>query len=353
MRTKKRAHKSGLAPGSLVYADNKAITGDARITLFDFDEQHLVEKPIQKIEECLPFTKAPSVTWINVDSVHVPGVLEIFGTMMGFHPLMLEDILHTDQRPKYEDYGDYIFFVLKMLDFDANKNEIAIEQLSLVLGDNYLISFQERPGDPFDPIRERIRKSVGRIRKSRPDYTAYALMDTVVDGYFDELEKFGDKIEAVEAILASNPKPGTLRIIHELRRELIFLRKSVWPLREVIANMQRSESALIHDSTGLFLRDLHDHVIRVADSIDTYRDMLSSMQDVYLSSISNRTNEIMKVLTLFSSIFLPVTFITGIFGMNFRNFPELEWHYGLQATLAVMVLLGIGMYAFFKYKKWL
>ena len=342
-----------MAPGSLIYVGDKTTVGEARITLFDYDEQHLVEKTIHTIEECLPFTNTKSVTWVNVDSVHVPGLLETFGKVMGFHPLMLEDILHTDQRPKYEDYGDYIFFVLKILDYNPDKNAIAIEQLSLVLGENYLISFQERPGDPFDPLRERIRKSVGRIRKSRPDYTAYALMDSVVDGYFDVLEKIGDKIEAVEAILASNPKPDTLRMIHELRRELIFLRKSVWPLREVIASMQRSESPLIHATTELFLRDLHDHVIRVADSIDTYRDMLSSMQDVYLSSISNRTNEIMKMLTLFSSIFLPLTFITGVFGMNFHNFPELEWHYGLQITFALMVGLGIGMYIYFKHKKWL
>ncbi|TCV82872.1 magnesium/cobalt transporter CorA [Sulfurirhabdus autotrophica] len=353
MRPKKRAHKSGMSPGSLVYVGDKTAASDARIMLFDFDEHHVVEKPVHNIVDCLPFANAKSVTWINVDSVLLPGVLEAFGKVLNFHPLMLEDILHTDQRPKYEDYGDYIFFVLKMLDFDTIKNEITIEQLSLVLGENYLISFQERPGDSFEPLRERIRKSVGRIRKSRPDYTAYALMDLVVDGYFDVLEKIGDKIESVEAILASNPKTDTLRMIHELRRELIFLRKSVWPLREVIASMQRSESPLIHESTELFLRDLHDHVIRVADSIDTYRDMLSSMQDVYLSSISNRTNDIMKVLTLFSSIFLPLTFITGIFGMNFHNFPELEWRYGLQITFALMVLLGVGMYLYFRLKKWL
>jgi len=353
MRHKKRSRKSGLPPGSLVYVGDKPVEQNARITMFDFDEQHMLEKVVRHVEECLPFANASTVTWINVDSLQMPGVMEAFGKALNFHPLMLEDILHTDQRPKFEDYGDYIFFVLKMLDYDAGKNEIVIEQLSLVLGANYLISFQERPGDEFDALRERIRKSVGRIRKLGPDYMAYALMDSVVDHYFDVLEKIGDKIETVEAILASNPKPDTLRMIHELRRELIFLRKSVWPLREVIASMQRSDSPLIHESTELFLRDLHDHVIRVAEGIDTYRDMLSSMQDVYLSSISNRTNEIMKVLTLFSSIFLPLTFITGIFGMNFHNFPELEWHYGLQGTAVLMALLGVGMYLFFRRKKWL
>ena len=353
MRHKKRSHKTGLPPGSLVYVGDKLIEKNARITLFDFDEQHVVEKVIRQVDECLPFANAQTVTWINVDSLQMPGVMEAFGKTLDFHPLMLEDILHTDQRPKFEDYGDYIFFVLKMLDFDEAKNEIVIEQLSLVLGKNYVISFQERPGDEWDPLRERIRKSVGRIRKLGSDYTAYSLMDAVVDHYFRVLEKIGEKIETVEAILASNPRPDTLRMIHDLRRELIFLRKAVWPLREVVASMQRSDSPLIHESTELFLRDLHDHVIRVAEGVDTYRDMLSSMQDVYLSSISNRTNEIMKVLTLFSSVFLPLTFITGIFGMNFRNFPELEWHYGLQGTLGLMAMLGVGMFLLFKRKKWL
>lgn len=353
MRHKKHAHKSGMPPGTLVYAVDKPTTQDAQITLFDFDEQHVVETVVHDIAECVPFAHAQTVTWINVDDVQVKGVLEAFGSALGFHPLMLEDILHTDQRPKYEDYGAYIFLVLKMLDFDAVKNEITIEQLSLVLGENYIISFQERPGDMFDPLRERIRKNASRIRKSRADYTAYALMDSVVDRYFDVLEKIGDQIASLEVMLARNPNPDTLRSIHKLRQELIFLRKSVWPLRDVVSSMQRAESPLIHESTELFLRDLHDHVMRVTDSIDTYRDMLSSMQDVYLSSISNRTNEIMKVLTLFSSIFLPLTFIVGVFGMNFRNFPELNWPYGLQGTLLLMVLIGVGMYLFFKRKKWI
>ncbi len=353
MRHKKRAHNTGMPPGTLIYATDKPSTQNALITLFDFDEQHVIEKVIDDVEACLPFTNTQSVTWINVDDVQVNGVLGTFGQILGFHPLMLEDILHTDQRPKFEDYGEYIFIVLKMLDFDATKNEITIEQLSLVLGENYVISFQERPGDVFGPLRERIRKNASRIRKSKSDYATYALMDSVVDRYFDVLEKIGDKIEILEAVLAKNPKPDTLRSIHKLRQELIFLRKSVWPLRDVVSSMQRSESPLLHDSTELFLRDLHDHVIRVTDSIDTYRDMLSSMQDVYLSSISNRTNEIMKVLALFSSIFLPLTFIVGVFGMNFRKFPELDWPYGLQATMLAMILIGIGMYLFFKRRKWL
>ena len=346
-----RSHKpkSSILPTS---ADKPAIQ-PAQITLFDFDEQHVLENIVHNIEDCMPFINAQSVSWINVDDVQVPGVVDNFGKILKCHPLMLEDILHTEQRPKYEDYGEYIFIVLKMLDFDTSTNTITIEQLSLVLGEHYLISFQERPGDAFGHLRERIRKDSSRIRKSPTDYTAYALMDAVVDRYFDVLEHIGNKIEFLEALLAKQPKTDTLRSIHKLRRELIFLRKSVWPLRDVVASMQRAESPLIHESTELYLRDLHDHVIRVTDSIDTHRDMLSSMQDVYLSSISNRTNDIMKVLTLFSSIFLPLTLLAGIFGMNFRNFPGLDWTYGLHATVLLMVVVGVSMTLFFKYKKWI
>jgi magnesium transporter len=353
MSAKRIPRKSPRAPAALVHAGSQQVPADARITMFDFDEQHLIEKNLSKVEECMPFANASSVTWINVDSVRMPGVLDTFGKTLGFHPLMLEDILHTDQRPKFEDYGDYAYVVLKMLDLETTTGNVTIEQLSLVIGANYVISFQELPGDVFNGVRERIRKSVGRIRKLKSDYTAYALMDAIIDRYFDVLDKIGDKIEQVEIALAANPKPDTLRQIHDLRRELIFVRKSVWPLREVIASLQRSDSPLIHDTTGLYLRDLHDHVVRVTEGIDTYRDMLSGMQDVYLSSISNRSSEVMKVLTLFSSIFLPLTFITGVFGMNFHNFPELDWQFGFQGTVLLMLVMVIGMVTFFKYKKWL
>jgi magnesium transporter len=353
MKAKRLARKSGMPPGSLVYTGSKAAPTDAKITLFDFDEQHCTEKTLTKIEECLPFANASSVTWINVDALQIPGVLEASGKTLGLHPLVLEDILNTEQRPKYEDYGDYVYIVVKMLDMEGPDNQMTIEQLSLVVGANYVISFQERPGDVFNPVRERIRKGIGRIRKLRPDYTAYAIIDSVVDRYFDVIDFIGEKIENLETELVSNPKPDTLRRIHDLRRELIFVRKSVWPLREVIASMQRAGSDLIHESTNIYLRDLYDHVIRITDSIDTYRDMLSSMQDVYLSSISNRTNEVMKVLTLFSSIFLPLTFITGLFGMNFHNFPELDWQYGFQGTVVLMLILGAAMLVYFKRKKWI
>jgi magnesium transporter len=330
-----------------------AVNTHPAINLIDFDAQQYTATDITDIADCIPFIHAPTVTWINVDNVHTPVLVEQIGVQFNFHPLMLEDIKHTEQRPKYEEYDDCIFIVLKMLDFNLHTHAITIEQLSLVLAPHYLISFQEQAGDVFGSVRERISKSGSRIRKAASDYTVYALMDAVVDRYFDVLEHLGNKIETLEAVLAKNPKTDTLRSIHKLRRELIFLRKAVWPLRDVVAAMQRAESPLIHDNTELYLRDLHDHVIRVTDSIDTYRDMLSSMQDVYLSSLSNRTNEIMKVLTLFSSIFLPLTLLAGIFGMNFHNFPGLDANNGLFITLLTMLLLGIGMVLFFKHKRWI
>ncbi|MEO8165619.1 MAG: magnesium/cobalt transporter CorA [Betaproteobacteria bacterium] len=347
-----RRKTPGLPPGSLIY------TGDSeapipRVTMLDFDEHRLVEKELIRVDECIPFKDAESVTWINVDSVTEPGVLENFGRVMGFHALMLEDILNTDQRPKFEDYGGYIYIVVKMLDYDVKKGEIEIEQLSLILGPNYVISFQERAGDFFDPLRERIRKSLGRIRKMGPDYLAYAILDIIVDHYFVVLEKLGEKIERLEEIVIDNPGEGTVRAIYAVKRDMIFVRRAAWPLREVVNGLQRSESALLRASNAAYYRDLNDHIMLVTDGVDTFRDLLNGMLDSYYSTITTRTNSVMKVLTLFSAIFMPLTFITGVFGMNFRNFPELDWRYGFQGSLIMMAVVIILMIAIFKWKKWI
>jgi magnesium transporter len=347
-----RGKTPGLPPGSLVY------TGDAkapvpRVTMLDYDENRVVEKDLVRVDDCIPFKDERTVTWINVDSVTEPGLLENFGRVMGFHALMLEDILNTDQRPKFEDYGDYIYIVVRMLDYDAKKGELDIEQLSLVFGSNYVITFQERAGDFFDPVRERIRKSLGRIRKLGTDYLAYAILDIIVDHYFVVLEKLGEKIEQLEDIVITNPGQDTVRAVHALKREMIFVRKSVWPLREVVTSLQRSESALVHESNAAYFRDLHDHIMQVTDGVDAFRDLLNGMLDSYYSTITTRTNSIMKVLTLFSAIFMPLNFIAGIFGMNFQHFPELEWHYGFQGSLILMTVITIVMVAIFRWKKWL
>jgi magnesium transporter len=241
-----------------------------------------------------------------------------------------------------------------MLDYDAKKGEIEIEQLSLILGPNHMISFQERAGGIFSiPLRERIRKSLGRIRKLGTGYLAYAILDIIVDHYFMVLEKLGEKIEQLEEIVITDPRENTARAVHAVRREMIFVRKSVWPLREVVTGMQRSESDLIRESNAAYFRDLHDDIMQVTDGVDTFRDLLNGMLDSYYSTITTRTNSVVKILTLFSAIFMPLTFITGLFGMNFRNFPELEWHYGFQGSLILMVIVIISMVAIFKWKKWL
>jgi magnesium transporter len=342
---KRRSKKSGLPPGTLVYVGDKKGT-NSQITLFDYDANQCAVKELSRADECAAFKDSPTVTWINVDGLQQIDKLERIGQIFGLHPLVMEDILNTDQRPKVEDHGSYVYVVMKMLSYDAERQEISIEQLSLVLGSNFVITFQDKPGDVLDAVRE-------RIRKQGADYLLYALMDTVVDNYFVVLERLGDKVEQAEEIVTVNPKHDTLQMIHRLKSEMIFMRKSVWPLREVTAGLQRDESGLVRESTGIYLRDLSDHLIQITESIDAYRDMLANMQDVYMSTISNRTNGVMKVLTLFSAIFMPLTFITGIFGMNFKHFPELDWYYGFPVTVALMLLLGLAMFWYFKRKKWL
>jgi magnesium transporter len=349
---KKRSPKVGLPPGTLVHIGEKKVE-KARITIMDYDETNLEEKEAKTIEESYPFKDKPTVTWINIDGLHEVEIIEKLGSHFGLHPLLLEDILNTDQRPKMEDYGDYIFVVLKMLYPGENKDEIEAEQVSLILGSNFIISLQESEGDVFNPIRDRIRKSKGRIRKTGSDYLAYALLDAIVDNYFLILENISEKIEDTEQQLATNPSSETLQYIRELKNEMIFLRKSIWPLRELINGLERCESTLIHQSTGAYLRDVYDHTIQIIDTVESYRDMISGMVDIYLSSISNKMNEVMKVLTIFASIFIPLTFVAGLYGMNFEFMPELKWHWGYFALLAVMALIGISLVFYFKRKRWL
>ena len=349
---KKRSRKAGLPPGTLVHiGEKKADT--PKITIMDYDETHFQEKEIKTIEECFILKDTPTVTWINIDGLHQVEILEKLGGCYGFHPLVLEDILNTDQRPKVEDYGEYIYIVLKMLDQNNKSNEILTEQISLILGPNFVISFQEREGDVFGPIRERIRTGKGRIRKMGADYLAYALLDSIVDNYFFIMEKLGEKIEFLEEEVVKQPIPGTLQTIHHLKREMIFFRKAVWPLREVIGSLERGELPLVKETTRIYLRDVYDHTIQVIDTIETFRDMVSGMLDIYLSSVSNRLNAVMKVLTIIATIFMPLTFIAGIYGMNFKYMPELEWRWGYPAIWFAVVLISVSMLIYFRKKRWL
>lgn len=349
---KKRSKKAGLPPGTLIHIGERK-TEKIKITIMDYDETQFQVKETETLEECYPFKDRPTIAWINIDGIHEIETLEKLGDCFNLHPLTLEDILNTDQRPKIEDFGEYIFIVLKMLYPDNNNSEILTEQISLVLGQNFVISFQEREGDIFNSVRERIRSGKGRIRKMGADYLVYSLLDSIIDNYFIILEKLGEKIELLEEKLISHPVPETLNSMHKLKREMIFLRRSVWPLREVIVGLERGESSLIKGSTRIYLRDVYDHTIQVIDTIETFRDILSGMLDIYLSSVSNRMNAIMKVLTIIATIFMPLTFIAGIYGMNFKYMPELEWRLGYPVILLTMVSIGILMLVFFRRKKWL
>jgi magnesium transporter len=349
---KKRSRKSGLPPGSLIHIGEER-AGRTTITVMDYDEKSLREREAEKIEECLLLRETPEVTWINVEGIHDTSIPQKFGECYGFHPLILEDILNTDQRPKMEDYSDYVFVVQKILSSNGSGG-ITSEQVSFILGPNYLVSFEEGlTADPFGPVRERIRKNGTKIRKAGADYLLYSLMDSVVDNYFSVLEALGERVELLEEKLVTSPSTEILREIHYMKRELLFLRKSVWPLREVVSSMVRGDTPLISESTRIYLRDVYDHTIHVIDTIETFRDMVSGMLDIYLSSISNRMNAVMKVLTIIATIFMPLTFVAGIYGMNFKYMPELSWHYGyLYFWLVNVVIAGI-MLLFFRKKKWL
>lgn len=347
-----QSRKTGLPPGTLVHIGERRAEA-SRVTVIEYDAKDFREKQISDIEKCAPFRDTSTVSWINVDGIHDVHIIERLGRLFDMHPLILEDVLNTSQRPKFEDYESHVFAVLKMLRSPGDGELVRSEQISIVLGRNFVVSFQESIGDVFEPIRDRIRNAKGRIRKMGPDYLAYALLDAIVDGYFSVLEATGERIESLEEQLVREPTDRILREIHSLKREMIFLRRSVWPLRELIANLQRTESELVAESTGIYLRDVYDHTIQVIDTVESHRDIVASMIDLYLSSVSNRMNGVMKVLTIIATIFIPLTFVAGIYGMNFKNMPELEWRWGYAVVLLIMVVIAAGMIVYFRKKKWL
>ena len=354
MRTSfgRRARKAGLAPGSLIHIGEQKVA-KPQISVFDYNEEGFVEKTPESIEECFPLKETDTVSWINIDGLHDTHLIETIGKQFGLHPLILEDILNTQQRPKVDDFEDYLFLVLRMIYFNEAKNEIESEQVSVILGKNYVLTFQERPGDVFDPVRERIRKAKGRVRKDGCDYLAYTLLDAIVDNYFLVLEKVSERIEVLETAVMGDPTPRNLKDIHRLKNSMTFLRKSIGPLREIVSGLVRGGSKLIDETTEVYLRDLYDHTIQVTDAIDTFRDMLSGLIDVYLSSVSNKMNEIMKVLTIFAALFIPLTFLAGVYGMNFEFMPELKWRIGYPLILLLMICVAVVMLFYFRSKKWL
>lgn len=350
---KKRSKKIGLPPGTLVYIGEER-THKAQITVMEFSSKGFREYTAANPSDCLPLKKN-AVTWINVDAIHDSALLAAFGEAFHLQPMLLEDVLNTEQRPKCEKAGDAVYVMLKMLDYDTESQTILTEQISMIIGDHWLLTFQEEVGDEFDMVRQRLRTGGHKLRDSGADYLAYSLLDIIVDRYFMVLEKLSDELEALEDRLEDSAGLSSeiLHDIHTIRRELIFLRKSVWPIREVISALQTLDTRLITQATHNSLKDVYDHTIQIIDTLETYRDLLSSIQDLYLSSLSNRMNEIMKVLTMISTVFIPLTFLVGVYGMNFRYMPELNEPWAYPAVWAVMIVMAIGMLIFFRRKGWI
>lgn len=342
----------GLPPGTLVHVGEEQ-SKQVSISMVEYDNDNLTHKEIKSINDCFPISDTDTIKWINITGLHEIDVIENVGKHLNLHALILEDILNTEQRPKIEDFRNHVFITLKMLTFDEEDYEVDLEQLSIILGKNYVISFEEKAVNALDILLNRLKKNGTRARFMNADYLAYCMIDIVVDNYFSLLEKINHRIDYLEDELIDNPRSDILQDIYELKRELIFLRKSIWPLQEIIGALVRLNSPLIHPSTLFYLEDVLDHVRQIMDTVDIYRDLVSGMLDTYRSSISNKLNDIMKFLTLFASIFIPLTFITGVYGMNFNFMPELNWNLGYYVAWSIMVLIAVGMVAFFNKKKWL
>jgi len=348
-----RKHKLGQPPGALLYTGTPR-DAKATFSMISYNEKTQTAHTYNNLERCLEGLTDGSVHWLNIEGLHDTDLVASIGERFGIHPLTLEDVLNTQTRPKFEDYEGYLVAILKMIRFDPTSQEVVTEQLVLILKDQMVITFQEKDGeDAFDHVRHRIKSVRGRIHKLGADYLYYALMDAVVDYYFEVLERIGDMVETLEEALIEGPSPEMMRQLHHLKRKMILLRKSVWPLRELINNMERSDNPQLTEHTHLYLRDLRDHIVLVLDTVETYRDLLSGLMDLYLSSVSNRMNEVMKVLAIISTVFIPVTFLAGVYGMNFDIMPELHEPRAYYILWTVMIVLMVSQVIYFKKRKWL
>ncbi|HSH75345.1 MAG TPA: magnesium/cobalt transporter CorA [Longimicrobiales bacterium] len=352
-RLVRRVHKApGSAPGTLQHTGERKVER-VRIRLIDYDAERIEERELERIDDAFAFAEQPPVTWVNVDGLHDVSLAEAVTERFGIHRLAMEDVLSPTQRPKVEDYEDHFLVILKMLSFDATSDSIAAEQVSLVAGPGYLFSFQEREGDVFEPVRERLRQGRQRIRSRGTDYLAYTLIDAIVDNYFRILEEVGDRIEELEQAVMDEPSIELMHRIHHLRGEVLVLRRAVWPLRETLGQMYRGEIPRIAEETQLFLRDVYDHCVQVIDTAETLREVLSGAMDLYMSGVSNRMNEVMKVLTIIATIFIPLSFFAGLYGMNFQYMPELGLRWAYPVLLGAMALLAGGMLWVFRRRGWL
>ncbi|MCK8481863.1 magnesium/cobalt transporter CorA [Psychroserpens algicola] len=354
VKKKKKSYKaSNLPPGTMAYKGLKQTsTTDVEIINYSKDQYKSINS--NRVEDAFDFKGNDHVTWININGLNDIKAIETIGLHYHLHPLTLEDIVNTNQRPKIEEFENYLFVVFKML-YIKNDDELYYEHMSLIVGEDYVITFQEADGDVFDDLRERLSTAKGRIRTQGSDYLMYTLLDAIVDNYFTVIEAFGDKVEELESALfqSEDTGPDTPQVIQKLKQEILKIRRSIYPLREVINRMEKIECAFIEEKTHSYLRDLYDHIIQVNESVDLYREMIWSLMDMYMTIISNKMNEIMKVLTIIATIFIPLTFIAGIYGMNFENMPELHTEYGYFILIGVMCVLFIFMLIYFRRKHWL
>jgi len=345
--------KLGMPPGTPVFTGQQKMA-TVHISSICYSETDYSENTPKTIEEIIEtIKKSMGVTWINIDGLHDTAVIEAVCEYLDIHKLTVEDILNVGQRPKLEDYSHYLHAVLKEITLDSDDENIEQEQISFILKDNVLITFQERTGDVFDGVRKRIREGKGIVRKRKADYLMYALLDNVVDHYFVVLENYGEKLEDLETELLENPDKNSLTKLHNFRRETLGLRRTIYPLREMVAGFEKLDEPLFNQNNKVFARDLYDHTIKVIETVEIFRDMTSSLLDLYINSVSNKMNEVMKVLTIMTSIFIPLTFIVGVYGMNFQYMPELGYKYGYFIVLGVMAVVFVGMLIYLKRRKWL
>ncbi|MEX0721954.1 MAG: magnesium/cobalt transporter CorA [Balneolaceae bacterium] len=351
LKHKQPVKKPGLPPGTLHFVGKQKLD-EVTIKLCDYDTEQLGEYDLHKIDDSKPYLDSPSKTWLNICGLHDVDKLKEIWNYFELHPLVQEDIIHTSQRPKIEQYPNHLFFVLRMISVSEGE-ELNVEQVSIVLGKNYVLSFQEDDIPIFEPVLHRLRSAAPRLRKSGPDYLAYALVDTIVDHYFKILEHIGDEIEILEDKILEDFDNSIPERIHALRRKLIFFRKSIWPMRDNLNMLLRDESPFIDEGQKIYFRDVNDHLVQIIDGLENYRDMVIGMLDMYMSQVSNKMNEVMKVLTIIATIFIPLTFIAGVYGMNFENMPELKWNWAYPALWVIMITVTAGMIYFFKRKNWI
>ncbi|MEH1872989.1 magnesium/cobalt transporter CorA [Nostoc sp.] len=350
-------HQPGTLPGTIF------IDADAPppiIFLIDYNQTNFIREEIATPEECIPYLEMESISWVDVQGLGSQDILQRLGNVFQLHPLVLEDVVNVPERPKTEDYEDQLLFISRMVVPKERTCGFHSEQVSLILGKKYLLTVQEEPQhDCFEGVRSRIEKNKGIIRKQGADYLAYALLDAIIDGFFPVLELYGERIEELEEEVIVKPTPQTLQDIYQIRRELLQLRRAIWPQRDAINSLIRDAPDLITEEVRIYLRDCYDHTVQVMDMVETYRELSSGLMDVYLSAVSNKMNEIMKVLTVVSTIFIPLTFVAGIYGMNFNtekspyNMPELNWYWGYPACLTLMGAIALGLLLFFWRRGWL